>query len=238
MCALRTRVKASDLPLGKSYISCDNGRHNDKTMAEEAYHQRIREEKRTAAVQAAMELFLEQGYERTSLLQVAKRADLSTATLFKRFPTKAALFEAIVEEFWATESNCAGPIPLGNPGKALRKIGLDYAHRMRRPEMQAIYRLIVAEAQRFPDLGRLLFDKAKGPFLIRLKQYLRSEKEAGGLVVDDEETAALQFLGLIAGRAFWPELLGPGCGGDEAALQQIVEQATELMLARYGAPEP
>jgi TetR/AcrR family transcriptional regulator of autoinduction and epiphytic fitness len=215
-----------------------SGGATTKAMAEEAYHQRIREEKRTAAVQAAMELFLEQGYERTSLAQVAKRADLSTATLFKRFPTKAALFEAIVEEFWATENNCTGSTPLGNPGEVLRKIGLDYAHRMRRPEMQAIYRLIVAEAPRFPDLGRLLFDKAKGPFLIRLKEYLRSESDAGVLVVDDEETAALQFLGLIAGRAFWPELLGPGCGGDEVALQHIVDQATELMLARYGAPKP
>lgn len=211
-----------------------------KTMTEEAYHQRIKEEKRMAAVQAAMELFLEQGYERTSLLQVAKRADLSTATLFKRFPTKAALFEAIVEEFWTTENSCnscIGSIPLGDPGKTLRKIGLDYAHRMRRPEMQAIYRLIVAETPRFPDLGRLLFDKAKGPFLTRLKQYLSLEKEAGVLAVDDEETAALQFLGLIAGRAFWPELLGPGCGGDEEAVHRIVDQATELMLARYGIPK-
>jgi len=188
-----------------------------------------------AAVRAAMELFLEQGYERTSLLQVAKRADVSTATLFKRYPTKAALFESIVEEFWATDVECSGTLPLGNPAKALRKIGLDYALRMRRPEMQAIYRLIVAEAPRFPDLGRLLFDKAKGLFLARLKQYLTSETRAGGLRVPDIEIAALQFLALIAGRAFWPELLGPGCGGDDSAVAGIVDDAVAMMLARYAA---
>jgi TetR/AcrR family transcriptional regulator of autoinduction and epiphytic fitness len=204
-------------------------------MAEEAYHQRIKQEKRSAAVQAAMELFFEQGYERTSLAQIARRADLSTATLFKRFPTKAALFEAIVEEFWSTDASCTGAMPQGDPGKALRKIGVDYAHRMRRPEMQAIYRLIVAETPRFPDLGRLLFDKAKGPFLTQLMQYLGSEMEKGVLHIADPETASLQFLGLIAGRAFWPELLGPGCGGDEAAVVGIVDEATELMLARYTA---
>jgi TetR/AcrR family transcriptional regulator, regulator of autoinduction and epiphytic fitness len=205
-------------------------------MAENAYHERIREEKRKAAVQAAMELFLEQGYERTSLLQVAKRADVSTATLFKRYPTKAALFDAIVEEFWASDIACPGTIAPGHPRKALRKIGLDYALRMRRPEMQAIYRLIVAEAPRFPDLGRLLFDKAKGVFLAQLKEYLAAETEAGGLDVGDVETAALQFLALIAGRAFWPELLGPGCGGDDAAVARVVTDAVAMMLARYAPP--
>jgi AcrR family transcriptional regulator len=88
--------------------------HNDEeTTAEEAYHQRVKEEKRSAAVQAAMELFLEKGYARTSPLQVARRADLSSAILFKGFPTKAALFEAIVEEFWAAESDCIDNMPFG-----------------------------------------------------------------------------------------------------------------------------
>jgi len=57
-----------------------------------------------------MQLFFEQGYERTTLQQIAKRANLSTATLFKRFSSKAALFEAIVEEFWRVD----GP-PTGIP---------------------------------------------------------------------------------------------------------------------------
>src|SRR5580700_6013971 len=76
---------------------------NGPGMPVETYHQRIKEEKRMAAVEAAMALFLEQGYDRTSLQQVAQRAELSTGTLFKRFPTKASLFEAIVEQFWKVE---------------------------------------------------------------------------------------------------------------------------------------
>jgi AcrR family transcriptional regulator len=75
-------------------------------MRDCSYHERIKEEKRTAVIHAAMELFLAQGYERTSLQQIGKRADVSTATLFKRFSTKAALFEAMVEEFWAVPPPC------------------------------------------------------------------------------------------------------------------------------------
>jgi TetR/AcrR family transcriptional regulator of autoinduction and epiphytic fitness len=201
----------------------------------ETYHQRIKQEKRVAAVSAAMELFLEQGYERTSLQQVAKRADVSTATLFKRFPTKAALFEAIVEEFWAGNEECSGTPPVGEPAHGLRKIGLAYAERMRHPDMQAIYRLIIGEALRFPDLGRTLFDKGKGPFLDRVETYLHAEVKAGHLVIDDVSVAASQFLAIIAAQSFWPELIVPGCGGTDAEMAEVVEQAIAMMLARYRA---
>ncbi|MBZ9935547.1 TetR/AcrR family transcriptional regulator [Mesorhizobium sp. BR1-1-16] len=206
----------------------------ERGMTAETYHQRIKQEKRSAAIHAAMELFLEQGYERTSLQQIAKRADLSTATLFKRFPTKAALFEAIVEEFWSDNEECGGTLPVGNPVDGLRKIGLGYASRMRQPDMQAIYRLIIAEALRFPDLGQMLYDKGKGPYQERLNRYLIAEVEAGNLAVDNIRAASGQFLALIAGQSFWPELIAPGCGGTDAEMRAVVDNATALMLARYG----
>lgn len=201
-------------------------------MGDERYHQQLREEKRLAVVDAAMALFLDQGYERTSLAQIAKRASVSTATLFKRYPTKAALLEAIVERFWSHETAGAAVTGQGPPAPMLRAFGLDYGRRMRRPEIQALYRLIIAETPRFPDLGRLLFDKGKGVFLADFKAYLASAED---LAIDDPETAALQFLALISGQGFWPELLGPGCGGDDAALEAIVDEAVAMMLARYAA---
>jgi TetR/AcrR family transcriptional regulator, regulator of autoinduction and epiphytic fitness len=203
-------------------------------MGDATYHQRVKEEKRVAAVQAATELFLEQGYERTSLQQVAKRADVSTATLFKRYPTKAALFEAIVEAFWTVENTCSGSTPTGNPQAGLRKIGLDYAKRMRGAEMTAIYRLIIAEALRFPDLGQMLFDKGKGPYLDWLNAYLEAEVRAGALGVPDVPAASRAFLATIAGQVFWPELVVPGCGGTDSEVGVIVDQAVAMMLARYG----
>jgi len=77
-------AKSSDLfcGCGKSKRHVPGRRIRRKAaVVEDSYHQRIKEEKRSAAVRAAMELFLEEGYERTSLQQVAGRADVSTATL-------------------------------------------------------------------------------------------------------------------------------------------------------------
>ena len=61
-----------------------------------AYHRKIAAENRTAILDSATDLFLELGYDRTSLARVADRAGVSKATLFKQFPTKAELFEATV----------------------------------------------------------------------------------------------------------------------------------------------
>jgi TetR/AcrR family transcriptional regulator of autoinduction and epiphytic fitness len=204
-------------------------------MTDCGYHQRIKEEKRTAIIRAAMELFLEQGYERTSLQQIGKRADVSTATLFKRFPTKAALFEAMVEDFWAVPPPCPGKALSEAPAVGLRIMGISYARLLRGPDMQAIYRLIISEAPRFPDLGHTVYDKVKGPFLKRLEDYLRTQASAGRLVVDNVEMAANQFLAVITGQSFWPELIGPGCGGSNEDVERVVDEAVKLMLARYAA---
>lgn len=198
-----------------------------------SFHQRIKEEKRSAAIQAAMSLFLEQGYDRTSLQQVAQRAGLSTGTLFKRFPTKASLFEALVEQFWKLENACESPLPPGSPRASLTKIGSDYVHRMRRPEMVSIYRLIIAEAPRFPHLGRTLYDLGKGPYLANLESYLRSEVKTGTFKISDVQRASREFLAVIAGQAFWPELVVPGCGGTNEEAAKVVERAVEIIFSVY-----
>src|SRR5258708_19755561 len=102
-------------------------------MDDEGYHQRLKEEKRAAALRAAMQLFFEQGYERTTLQQIAKRANLSTATLFKRFSSKAALFEAIVEEFCRVDGPPAGIPPPQDPAPGLPVLASDHSPRLPRP---------------------------------------------------------------------------------------------------------
>jgi len=199
----------------------------------DTYHQRIKQEKRTAVLDAATALFLEQGYDRTSLAQVAGQAGVSTATLFKRFPTKAALLQAIVQAFWEADDPGQGFAPAGNPRTGLRRIGRDYVRRMRRPGMAGIYRLVIAEAPRFPELGRVLAEQGMGACVAGLTAYLEAETAAGTLAVPDAARAARQFLAVIAGQAFWPELLVPGCAGSEADADAAVDQAVALMLARY-----
>lgn len=204
-------------------------------MAEIGYQQRVKEEKAAAIIEAATRLFLDGGYERTSLAQVAKAADVSTATLFKRFPTKAVLFEAIVRHYWVREDRWELTSTPGDPGAGLARIGREYAGLLMRPGMTSLFRTVIAETTRFPELGRMNFDLGKRHFLEGLCSYLRLEQEAGTLVPGDASVAATQFLGMISGHIFWPRLLLTDFTLSEAETDSAVEEAVHTLLARYSA---
>src|SRR3954452_18691475 len=90
------------------------------------YHQRVAQEKRALIVTAATALFLELGYDRTSLAQIAERSGVSRATLFKQLPTTAAPSAAILTESWPAADE-EDPPPAGNLVDGLGTIGRRYA---------------------------------------------------------------------------------------------------------------
>lgn len=198
-----------------------------------SYHQRVQQEKRAAILEAATALFLTEGYDGTSLANVARAAGVSTATLFKRFPTKAALFDAIVTEYWAVESQeTATPEP-GDPRKGLTAIGRDYVALLTRPQMVSLFRLVIAEAPRFPELAKTHFALGKLPYFESVRTYLRAEQTAGTMRIADPQMATTQFLGMVSNYAFWPRLLLPDWSPTKAATQAAIDEAVATMLARY-----
>jgi AcrR family transcriptional regulator len=203
------------------------------TTAASGYHQRVQQEKRAAILTAATAMFLSEGYGGTSLAKVAGAAGVSTATLFKRFPTKADLFDAIVTEYWSVERQESGVPEPGDPREGLSAIGRDYVALLTRPGMVSLFRLVIAEAPRFPELARTHFALGKLPYFESVSDYLREEHVAGTLRIDDVQTATTQFLGMVSNFAFWPRLLLPEWSPTEAQTREAVDEAVTTMLARY-----
>lgn len=203
------------------------------TPAPSAYHQRVAEEKRALIVQAATELFLELGYDRASLARIAERAGVSKATLFKQFPTKAALFDAIVIDSWA-ENDVADVPPAGDLAAGLTVLGRRYATLVRQPKMTDLFRIVIAELPRFPDLARSHFSQGKLPYFESVRRYLLAERDAGVADLTDPELAATQFLGMISNYLFWPSLLLPDWTVTPARTTAVVDEAVRTMVARYG----
>lgn len=198
-----------------------------------SYHERVKGEKRRAAIDAAMAEFLELGYERASLQQIANRANVSTATLFKRFPTKAALFEAIVLDFWSDDAEIGKIPPVGDPRAGLRRIGLDYAALTSQPRLVAASRLLISEAGRFPELPRMMLESGKMPYYRRVSDYLAGEVAGGNLAIDDTQRAGRQFLAMIADQSFWPAILLPSANITDRDIEIAVDEALLTFLARY-----
>ena len=196
------------------------------------YHQRVAEEKRALIVSAATTLFLESGYDRTSLLRISERAAVSRATLFKQFPTKAALFDAIVAESWAPADDDEPP-PAGNLTEGLGTMGRRYAELLGRPQMTDLFRIVIAELPRFPELAAAQFAQGKIPYFDSVRNYLLAEHAAGTAQVQDAELAATQFLGMISNYLFWPKLLLLDWQVTSARVAQVVDEAVRTTAARY-----
>lgn len=200
----------------------------------QAYRARVVAEKRAAVLDAAIELFLSKSYASTSLEEVARRAGVSSATVYKHFPTKAALFGGIMQRLWANDSDRPEPMPAaGNPHAGLLEIGKAYSDLLSEQRTVDLFRVVTAEAPRFPEIGRELYALGKKPYLDRLHSYLAGEAGRGTLTIDDIPMAARQFLGMINDVVFWPRLLVPELVLSDAERETVVGEAVQTMMARY-----
>lgn len=200
-----------------------------------AYHRQVAATNRAAILDAATGLFLESGYDRTSLAQVARSAGVSKATLFKQFPTKAELFEATVLAAGDLPAGELADPPTGDFHAGLVALGTAYVELLSRPRMEDLIRTLIGESHRFPELRARTFDFGTLPVFAALGRYLRAEHAAGTARVDDPDMAAAQFLGMISTVAFWPRLIHGGWSLSEEETRRVIDEAARTILARYTA---
>lgn len=200
------------------------------------YHRAVAATNRSAILDAAAGLFLESGYDRTTLARVAETAGVSKATLFKQFPTKAELFEATV---LAAGGNATGELadpPPGDFHAGLVTLGAAYAELLTRPGMDDLMRVVIAESPRFPELRERTFDFGTLPVLAALGRFLRAASADGVADIDDPDAVSAQFLGMIATVVFWPRLVHVGWALSDDETQHVVVEAARTIAARCAAP--
>lgn len=200
--------------------------------ADVTYHQRVAQQKRGAILDAASQLFLELGYDRTSLAKIAERADVSRATLFKQFPSKASLFDDMVRQSWRTDDEDLVTPPAGDVQAGLVEIGTQYAALISTREMTDLFRIVISELPRFPELAGAQFTLGKMPYFQRVRDYLESEVAAGTATVADLDLTSTQFLGMIANYLLWPKLLIPGWSVTSERQATVVAEAATTTAAR------
>lgn len=146
---------------------------------------------------SALKVFADQGYSGTSMDAIAALAGVSKPTLYQYFGSKEQLFAAIMlEERDQMLGAFEEPDGLGLVPE-LWAFAWHYADTVLRPDFLSLARLIIGEAQRFPEIGRAY--QAAGPerVLGGMMDYLNAKKSEGRLVFDDAELAAEDLWGLI-----------------------------------------
>lgn len=136
---------------------------------------------------AACEAFREEGYQ-VSIDRIAARAQVARQTLYNHFHSKDELFGEVVRH--SIQSVLVTLDGVGNVRATLLAFGDAYRTRLLSPEGLAIFRTMVAEAPRFPELAKQFF--RQGPYTTRkrLAKYLAHTMETGKLRKDDPDFAA------------------------------------------------
>lgn len=204
-------------------------------MTLEEHQRTLKEKKRKAIIEAAHEAFLLHGYDKAQMADIAKRADVSTATLYNHFSSKQALFGEVMHLLWKDMSLNIDDEKLKklDVRAGLTKIGTKYAELLCLEHMRPLFRVIIAEAPHRPELGHELYLKGKKPYLDRLEKYLKTKTREGILDVKNPDIATRQFLGMINDVVFWPKFLVVDLEVTEKEVRTVIKEAVETLLARY-----
>jgi AcrR family transcriptional regulator len=124
--------------------------------------QRRPEDRPDEILDAATTVFGEQGFARTRLEDVAKRAGVSKGTLYLYFDSKDALFREMVRRNVVSAIAEAEAKYLDHPGsarEALTALVHAWWEKLGNRESACIHRLVGAELSSFPELGRFYFEE-------------------------------------------------------------------------------
>jgi len=194
--------------------------------------------RRGRIVAGAAEIFVRDGYEGASMAQIADAARVSKGTLYNYFPSKQALFEAFVRE------RCAGLVeqvfgepaaPAAGLAAELGRVGRIMLRTMMSPDGLAIYRVVVMEATKFPELAQAFYNAGPLAMTERMTGWLAGQIEAGTLRVHDPQFAAEQFFALTQARLLMQARTNAAFVPTDHEIDFVIDGAVAVFLAAYGA---
>lgn len=172
-------------------------------------------------LEIATALFMEQGFDATSMDGLAEAAAVGKATIYARWADKTALFadvlrrrilqvyEAIEEEFRAA--------PRGNLETTLHRVAARLLEKSLAPEAVALGRILSAQGPRFPDLAALAVTEGFGRQQRLVAGILATHADDAEWQIAEPLVLAEQFLALVLSRAARFKIYGISTPPDELA---------------------
>ncbi|MDK3019933.1 TetR/AcrR family transcriptional regulator [Pseudodonghicola flavimaris] len=185
----------------------------------------------------AREVFMADGFEGASVDDIARAAGVSKATLYSYFPDKRILFiEVVTNECNLMAERALNELDASRPPREVLTTAAHHILSSLLSEFsQRIFRIVLAERERFPELGSAFY--ACGPEMgtRRLSEYLAEAVAQGSLVIDDIPMAAEQFSELCKARLWVRAMFGVQNRFSEAEIDEVARNAVDMFMSRYGA---
>jgi TetR/AcrR family transcriptional regulator, mexJK operon transcriptional repressor len=151
---------------------------------------------------AALNLFLDRGFELTTMEGVAAAVRMTKRTIYAKYPDKAALFRASVERAIARYSVPATSFDVADSDDleaSLIAVARARIANLMTPEGIRLQRILNAESYRFPEIFELFSASAAQPIIAYVAQLLSRHAGIGSVAAAEPERAAVAFMGMVLG---------------------------------------
>jgi TetR/AcrR family transcriptional repressor of mexJK operon len=190
-------------------------------------------------VEAATLMFMKKGYDGTSMEEIAVKAGVSKQTVYKHFADKERLFSDVVlattNQVDRVVGLVAGPlVETLELKKDLTLLGRQFITSLMDPHLLRLRRLVIANADRMPELGRTWYEQGFERVLATLATCFGGLSKRHLLSLEDPLIAAHHFVGLL----LWIPVNQAMFTGSEqpytkAALDRYADAAVSAFLAAY-----
>ncbi len=190
--------------------------------------------RRAQVIATARELFLNKGFDQTSIKDITDVVGGSRRDIYGMFTDKEGLFEAVLQsllENILSASEMSFPTqPSENIAQELRSFGLRLLKSMLDPASVKIFRQFVAIGAARPDIGRQAFLCGPSVLYRRLADYLAACTRNGRLKIEDADSTARIFVEMVKGDYQLRALMMNELSFDRDDLEDHVEKVVTLFL--------
>ncbi|MFC4254105.1 TetR family transcriptional regulator [Altererythrobacter xixiisoli] len=197
-----------------------------------------RQERRAAIVAVAQRHFTEYGYGATSMSAIAAELGGSKTTLWSYFSSKEELFAEALEVWIRDFSPISALKPEADLRQTLLGYGTEFLRTMLSSNIATLFRLVIAEASRFPEIGRIFYEHAPLRRHKVLAAYLDGQITAGRLRPVDSLRASAQLHHLCIYRLFMHSMWGLDPDISAEAIDREVGEAVDMFLHGYAMEGP
>ena len=188
-------------------------------------------------LEIATRMFLEYGFEATSMDGLAEAAAIGKATLYARYADKAALFadvlrRRILEVYGPLEETFGNAPPDTDLATMLQEVAEQLVGQSLSDSSVTLGRILSAQGPRFPDLARLAISEGYGRQLRLIEGILARFADEPRYRLDDVPLAADLFLSLVLGPATRSKMYGLAL--DPGQLRRRTDAAVQIFVRGLG----
>jgi TetR/AcrR family transcriptional repressor of mexJK operon len=179
----------------------------------------------------ALDIFLERGFEQTTMEDIATQVGMSKRTVYARYEDKGALFKAAVKraiERYTVPREALEAVATEDLEETLTAIARLRIENLATPVATKLQRILGAQSYRFPELFNTSFEEGAGPTIGFLVELFERYTQKGQINVTEPRRAASAFLSIAVGGP--ARVIVSGNNIDDTEIEKHIRFAVGLFL--------